>query len=300
MNIEVDFDPLRSYPMAQKRNRILKGVGYAAAGILVLLIAAALVIFLMSERALRRSYDIPLAAVSLAVDPVDLEEGRRLAILRGCYGGCHGTTVEGGVFFDEPLIARVAAPNLSVAVREYSDGELERVIRRGVKRDGRSVFAMPSPMFSHLADEDYARIVAFLRSLPPVDGDARDFALGPLGRLGVALGQFPPLATQVAATSPTTVPRDDSLAWGRYLALSVCSECHGPDLHGGPDGGAPDLRIAAAFSDDAWRALLREGRGLGDRELGLMTNVALSRFQYLTDDEVGALHAYLATLANDN
>jgi mono/diheme cytochrome c family protein len=279
-------------------NRVLKGAGYAVAVLVVLFATAAAGIYTASERALHRTYATPVEwAGAWPVEEEDLEEGRRLATLRGCYGGCHGTTVEGSLFFDEPRIARLAAPNLSLAVREYSDAELERVIRRGVRRDGRSVFAMPSPMFSHLADEDYARIVAFLRSQPVVDGDHTEFDLGPVGRIGVALGRFPPLATRVETRSPQKVPREDRLEWGRYLALTVCSECHGPDLRGDPEGG-PDLRIAAAYSDEAWFTLMRTGRGLGDRELGLMTSVSLSRFQHLTDDEALALRAYLGTLAD--
>jgi mono/diheme cytochrome c family protein len=294
--------------------RVLKGAGYAAGGVVVLLVLAAAAVYVQSERVWNRAYDVPLtwggagalalaegdspAAVEAAL-PADVVEGERLARILGCYGGCHGTTLEGGLFFDEPRVARVTAPNLTLAVREHTEAELERVIRRGVRRDGRSVFGMPSPMFAHLADDDYARLVAFLRSQPVLDGPTAAFVLGPMGRLGVALGQFPPLATHAAASSPARAPRDDELAWGRYLALTVCSECHGPDLRGGGgDGGPPDLRMAAAFSDEAWFALMRTGRGLGDRELGLMGRVALSRFQYLTDDEIRALRAYLATLAD--
>jgi mono/diheme cytochrome c family protein len=130
-----------------------------------------------------------------------------------------------------------------------------------------------------------------------VEGQGTMFRIGPLGRLGLALGQFPPLATLVESVSPAVVPRHDELAWGRYLALSVCSECHGADLRGNGEF-APDLRIAAAFQEGDWFALLRTGRGLGGRELDLMALVAETRFQYLTDAEIRALRAYLGTLAD--
>jgi hypothetical protein len=38
---------------------------------------------------------------------------------------------------------------------------------------------------------------------------------------------------------------------------------------------------------------MRTGLGLGDRELGLMGQVARSRFLRFADEEVGALHANL-------
>jgi mono/diheme cytochrome c family protein len=53
-----------------------------------------------------------------------------------------------------------------------------------------------------------------------------------------------------------TVDRDDPLSVGRYLALTSCTECHGMDLRGHPPE-SPDLRIAAAFSPEAFTELMR-------------------------------------------
>jgi mono/diheme cytochrome c family protein len=249
-----------------------------------------------SERVVRRTYDVPLSAITLPDDPAELLEGQRLARLRGCVGGCHGQGVEGGLFYDEPKIARIVAPNLTDVVRDYSDAELERVIRRGVRRDGRSVFAMPSPMFAHLSDEDLGRIIAFLRSEPPVDGPASVFALGPLGRVGLVTRQFPPLAEEIPAQTSAGGGTASGSRRGEYLALTICTECHGQDLRGGPEGSPPDLAIAGAYSDDEFTLLMSTGIGLGGRDLGLMSAVARSRFSYLNDDEVQDLHAYLKTL----
>ena len=96
-----------------------------------------------------------------------------------------------------------------------------------------------------------------------------------------------------SADPPATTPRHDPLAWGRYLAMTACTECHGLDLRGFPGDDAPGLRVVAGYPDEAFEALLRTGRGLGDRELGLMGEVALSRFQHFTDEEIGALRAWL-------
>jgi mono/diheme cytochrome c family protein len=249
-----------------------------------------------SERVVRRTYDVPLSSIALPDDPAELLEGQRLARLRGCVGGCHGQGVEGGLFYDEPKIARIVAPNLTEVVREYTDAELERVIRRGVRRDGRSVFAMPSPMFAHLSDEDLGRIIAFLRNEPAVDGPAPVFALGPLGRVGLVTRQFPPLAEEIPALTSAGGHTAPALRRGEYLALTVCTECHGQDLRGSPEGNPPDLAIAGAYSDDEFRLLMSTGIGLGGRDLGLMSEVARSRFSYLYDDEVHDLHAYLKTL----
>jgi cytochrome c553 len=273
--------------------RAVRITGYILGGLVGLLVLIAAGVYTASEATIRRTYDVPLAALVVPQEAADIAEGERLARIRGCFGGCHGTTLEGRVFFDEPGVATIPAPNLTRVVREYSDAELERAIRRGVTRTGRSVFAMPSDMFAGLADEDLAHIIAFLRSQPEIDGTTPQFRAGPKGRLGIVLGMFSPLAPQIRAASRPDVPRDDELEWGRYLVRTVCTECHGHDLRGDASGRPPDLRIAAAFDEAGWFELMRSGRGLGGRELDLMAQVALSRFSYMTDDELRAVHAYL-------
>lgn len=49
--------------------------------------------------------------------------------------------MEGTILYDEPGIARFSAPNLTAVVKEYTDAELERLIRHGVKIDGTSAWA---------------------------------------------------------------------------------------------------------------------------------------------------------------
>lgn len=85
----------------------------------------------------------------------------------------------------------------------------------------------------------------------------------------------------------------DTLRFGEYLARTVCTECHGNDLQGDPFGGTPDLVIAAAYSFDDFLRLMQTGVALGERAVGLMSEVARSRFRYLTDAEIHALHTFL-------
>lgn len=57
------------------------------------------------------------------------------------------------------------------------------------------------------------------------------------------------------------------------------------------------LRFAAAFTPEAFRALMRERVGLGGRKLGLMGPMGRNRFSHFTDAEITALHAYLLSRA---
>jgi hypothetical protein len=60
---------------------------------------------------------------------------------------------------------------------------------------------------------------------------------------------------------------------------------------------APDLTIAAAYDLDAFKRLMHTGVAAGDRDLGLMSQVARNRFARLAEDEVEQLHAYLRARA---
>jgi mono/diheme cytochrome c family protein len=230
---------------------------------------------------------------TVPTDSLSIVEGGRLARIRGCYDGCHGPGLEGQVFFAETGTATIHAPNLTQISAQYSDAELERAIRRGVRGDGRGVVVMPSYMFANLSDEDLGKIIAFIRAQPTTTGLPTLVRFGPIGRLGMALGQLEPAGVQLDATPPAKTPRSDPVEWGRYIALTTCSECHGSDLAGDPDMPSPPLLVGAGYELGDWRRLMREGKGLEDRDLGLMSEVAANRFTHLADAEVEALHAFL-------
>jgi cytochrome c553 len=271
--------------------RVLRALGI---GLAALLVVALGLVYAVSQRQLSRSYAAaPLSAfrADAAADAALLAEGERLARTRGCFG-CHGPALEGRVFMDEPWVARIVAPNLTRAVPEYSDAELERLVRRGVRRDGKGVWVMASNMYYHLSDDDLAAIVAYLRSLPPRDGPPMEMEVRPLGRVGLAIGQFPAITEEIDAAAPRmAVERGDPIAFGRYLATTSCTECHGAALEGYDD--TPDLRIAAAYTAEQFEKLMRTGLALGDRDTGFMSGVARGRFSHFTDEEVAALYAYL-------
>lgn len=279
--------------------RVLKWVAMVLAGVVAVALIAAISVYALSARILNRTYDVPAGEVAVPGDSASVAEGGRLATLRGCYG-CHHPGLEGGVFVDDPMLARLVAPNLTRAVRQYPLPDLVRILRHGVYPNGRSVIGMPSEMFNHLADSDLGKIIAAIRAEPETAGPSREFRPGPLGRLGIVMKQFQPAAAMIDhAVSPPAEPPAEELAFGRYLAMTVCSECHGLDLGGQPGdekGLPPDLRIAAGYAPDAFVKLMRTGIALGEREIGLMTEVARGRFAYFADAEVGALHAYLKTL----
>jgi cytochrome c553 len=272
---------------------VLKWLGIVAGTLVAIVLVAVLYVFVASERVVARIYDVGLTGFTAAHDAEAVRRGERLAKISGCTG-CHGAELQGTVMFDEPNIARVNAPNLTQLARQYSDAELERVIRHGVKPDGTSVWIMPSAMFKHFTDADLSDLVAYVRSLPERPGPGRDRTLRTLGRIGVVTEKFTPVAMLAAAAVDRGAPDySEPVSHGRYLVMTACTECHGEKLQGSDFLHAPNLIVAGAYSDGDFTKLMRTGVGLGERNLGLMSEVAKDRFAMFTDVEVQAIRSYL-------
>jgi cytochrome c553 len=272
--------------------RALRWLRNILIGLAVILIAAVISAYGLSEWTVRRTYTEPARDIVVPTDAASISEGMHSATIHGCTG-CHGPQLEGQYFVDHPLIGTVASPDLTIAAREYSNADLARIIRRGVRPDGHSVIGMPSGMFSPLRDDDLGKIIGYIRSVPPSDGQRREVRLR-FARVMLAAGIIKPAAVEVRETDAASgvFPRPGQAnSEGAYLARTVCTECHGAKLQGG--GGGPDLRIAAGYSLEDFTRLMRTGKALGNRELKLMSRVARGRFTHFTHDEIRALHSYL-------
>ncbi len=253
-----------------------------------------------SHNIMHQKFEVSVEQIDIPSGADAIAEGERLARIRGCMDGCHGKDMQGQVFIDNPLMAKVIAPNLTRFAANHSDAELIKVIRYGVRTDGTSVWIMPSQMFFHLNDEELGAIIAFIRSVPVTDGPDWEFSLGPLAMFAVSTGEFKAQASEVARQQTRFEVTDpgDPLQQGKYLALTVCTECHGQDLQGVTMGefSTPDLRVVHGYTLDEFVTLMRNGKPIGERELKLMAQVARSRFSHFTDSEIAHLHTYLQSL----
>jgi mono/diheme cytochrome c family protein len=276
--------------------KFLRYLGYTLGALAALLLVVIGVVYAMSERIIARTYEAPAERVVVPSDSASIAEGERLARVRGC-PGCHGDRLQGNVFFDEPGVARLTAGNLTRAARRYSDAELARIIRHGVRPDGSSVFGMPSPTFFHLNDEDLGRIIAWVRSMPEVEGPDSRLEARMMGRIGLVTGLYKPISVEVDSAEIIARLASPDSSHGRYLALSICTECHGQDLKGSPMG-APGLSVAKGYSLDAFERLLRTGVAADGTEKGLMSEVAKGRFVNLDSVEIRQLHEYLSRQSN--
>ena len=279
--------------------RVLRILGYAGLSLVAVVLVAYGVLYTISAVKLRRTYALTPHTIRVPHDSVSISEGGRFAKIRGCTT-CHGRMLEGQTLFDRRLVGRLAAPNLTQAVRKYSDAELEGIIRQGVRPNGRSVIDMPSGMFAPLSDQDLGAIISYLRALPVREGHTDGVRFGPLAHVFFALGRLPPAATEAKRAAELTkiYPAPSDSNWtGAYLARTACTQCHGLDLRGDPSGKPPDLKIAGLYPLDAFTHLMRTGKAPGEREVGQMSQVARRRFSGFTDAEIALLHDYLVARA---
>jgi mono/diheme cytochrome c family protein len=217
--------------------------------------------------------------------------------------GCHSDSLKGKVFFDEPMIARLIAPNVPAKIATLSDAEFAGFLRSGIRKDGTSPFVMPPPGFYHISDQDLGALIAYIRSLPVGEHALPANSYRLMGRLGITMGQF---RTAVANFDTTAKRVGDDPAWattrkGEYLARIQCTECHGLRLTGEPapegEAGTPSLSGALGYSPDEFVRLLRTGTPRDTtRKLTLMAEVAQGGLTHLTDEEIAAVYGYLKTL----
>lgn len=278
--------------------KFLKWVGFVVGGLAAALCLVVAYVFLKSSSVLNRKHEtIAEHFAPLPTDAAELAEGKLLARIVGCTH-CHGETLSGAVPLDIPHVARFVAPNVTKIAPTYSDAELATLIRRGIRRDGTGVVFMPSEMLVHLSDTDLARIIAYMRTVPPTDGITEKTEVRPIGRAILAFGQFKPGPEAAAEfrSADIQLGSGDAIGRGRYLVMNACSECHGQNLAGREDAHSPPLTIAKSYSFEAFSRLMHDGTALGGRRTELMSPTAVARFAAFTPDEVTSIHAFLQTL----
>lgn len=241
---------------------------------------------------------VALAMVE-AVPKGDPVEGARVARRVGC-DGCHSQGGKGGgMDIKTPLGDRIVAPNLTQRRALYDDAGLARLLHEGKTHDGHRAFGMPIYMLQHLSHAEVRDITAWLRGLPAVANPGlAESVISPTTLQQIKDGTFayenddkPDPGNKPPAARPT-----DTLALGRHLAMTSCSECHGRDLSGwGAGDPTPSLVVAKAYTPEKFARLMRTGEVAagGKSKTGFMSEIAAYRFSVLTDAEITALKLYL-------
>jgi len=182
------------------------------------------------------------AAPAFAQDKKLIERGTYLMNSIVACGNCHVQRGEkgrplherglsGGMVFDEEPF-KAYAPNITpdpeTGIGKWTDAQLAKAIREGIRPDG-SVIGPPMPMMFYrgLADEDLKAIIAYLRAQPAVKNKV------PKSEYRIKLPpSYGPEVKSVKAPS-----RKEAVKYGEYLAgpLGHCMDCHTPWVKGVPD-----------------------------------------------------------------
>lgn len=292
---------------------IWKKVLLGLAGVIgVVLIAGGGFVYAQSssyDESMSHVYDIPTPKISAATDPESLARGSHLVkTLGGCgLSDCHGRDLAGGRTIDLGPVASITAPNITNIIAAYSDGEMARLIRHGIKKDGRSVLMMPVQDFYWLPDEDVAAIIGYLRSLPRSEKTPPPSLVKPFGKVLDQQGKFPlDIARFMKNLDRLPPPPKPSRTkeYGAYVAR-LCSSCHGESFSGGPLPGAPpDLPIPLNLTphetgmkgwtyDDFVKV---STTGINPKGKKLDPFMPFEALGNMTDDERGALFDYLMSL----
>jgi cytochrome c553 len=268
-------------------------------------------VFVKASRRLNRKHEVPpFAGLVIPADSASVARGEHIARSIGTCTLCHGEDLGGEVYAEMGPLGRVVGPNLTHGrggvPAEYSDEDWIRSIRYGVRRDSTSMLVMPSEVWVHFSDEDLASLIAYLKTLPPVDRELPRTELGLLGRALVGMGRLEILVAE--KTEPFTrvpeVPPGPTVEYGGYLAkTSGCAGCHGYGFSGGRVAGPPDLPPASNLTPSgriaSWtESQFVEAMRTGKRPDGSVINEFMPWriLAGMTDEELHAIWLYLQSV----
>ncbi len=176
--------------------------------------------------------------LNITVTPERIQHGEYLANHVSLCMDCHstrdwnkfsgpmikGTNGKGGELFDEKVgfPGKFYAKNITPAnIKNWTDGEIFRTITTGVDKFGNALFpVMPYHYYAKMDKEDIYDIIAYIRSLPPLEnktpGRSIDFPMN------FIVNTIPTKASFVVKP-----PKSDSVNYGAYLVnAAACMECH--------------------------------------------------------------------------
>jgi len=300
--------------------KILKALLYILF-VLVLLIAGALIYFFNRYP---RVQDPP--QIHVVSTPEKIQRGEYLSKhVVGCVY-CHasrnskfysdpvipGSEGKGGLFIVDAA-GTIYTPNITPhALASWSDGEIVRAVISGVNKDGKALFPMmPYPRFASLTEDDLTAIIAYIRSLPPINYDPpRSRFAFPLNLIvrtmpkpsaihGSPISDRGLYLTTIASCSECHTPKDDqhkdlpgmSFAGGQHFGNGVHSANITPDMETGI-GKWSKADFIATFkrfdSSAARNILIVEGTP--------NTPMPWTLFAGMTEDDLGAIYDYLRTV----
>lgn len=230
--------------------KFLKWTGIVLLSLVLIVLLGSWILARKFNNEFEKVYNLTPAPVAIPTDSASIERGRLLAV--GCQG-CHEKDLGGKVFFDDPNIGVLPSSNLTRAAGSetegYTDEDFVRALRHGLNKKGNPLMVMPSESTGQLSDEDLGCLIAYLKSLPPIERkfDKRHFtymsqAMAGAGLFGNLFAYD--IIEHDKVKSLTAPPISNSPEYGEYMVRThACKTCHNPNLGGGksPDPVSPPV-----------------------------------------------------------
>lgn len=290
--------------------RIFKWIGIVLGSLLAVLLVAGVVLYFVGESRLNKTYDFEASNLTIPTDAESIALGKHRA--DALCAGCHGTDLSGlDNWFNAPPLGVIDSANLTSGEGgvggEFTDEDFVRAVRHGINRQGKPIFMVAVTSTSYLSDEELAAIIAYLKTIPPVDHVTREKQFTPLGKILLALGVLPRLPVEVVShdTHIDATPSGVTAEFGEYLINTHdCRLCHGPQLNGGP---FPDPTIqkispnltpggeVAFWTEEQFINTIRTGTTPGGHQLDPEL-MPWDYYRNFHDDELKAIYMYLQSL----
>ena len=287
----------------------LKWLGIVLAALVGLLLIVLAVFYFKGSAMLSRRYTVPAETVAIPTDAASIERGRHF--VQAICADCHGADLSGKLLLDAPF-ATLYTANLTSgkggAGSEFTDADWVRALRHGVDNEGRSLVIMPAQLFWNFDDQDLGDVIAYIKSLPPVDNEHPDPQVNALGKMMAGAGMFGsalvPAGVIAHDQRPPEVPVGVTAPYGEYLvSVSGCHDCHGAQLAGGKSTkpgakNAPNLTPGgelSAWTDAQFINTIRTGVTPGGHALN-PDEMPWKHFNNYSDDELKAVFLYLQSL----
>jgi len=235
-----------------------------------------------------------------------------------------GSEGGGGMLFDPKfglpgmIYGKNITPDSATGIGTWTDDEILRAMTQGINKKGDTLFPiMPYPNFNRMAKTDLLSIIAFIRTLKPINN------VVPARQLFVPIGVvYPGKFLQPSVDSNMAPPASDIVKYGGYLAMVAdCGTCHSPLTPQGPDhtrmfaGGyifdlgsnkvasaniTPDSTGIGGWSEERFMSKFTTYRDSSqiNRDPGNQNTIMpLSILAGMKDEDIKAIYAYLRTVA---
>jgi len=291
--------------------KIFRRIGIMLGSLVGLIMVVGVILFLMGNARLNKTYDFPPSNITVPTNAASIAYGKHWA--ESLCEGCHGADLSGiENWFEGGPLGTIDSANLTsgdggVGQEFTSDEDYVRAIRHGIDPEGKPLFMPAVASTAHLSDDDLGAIIAYIKSVPPVDHKTNGKQFTPLAKILYVAGMLPQLPVEVVSheTQVTAPEPGVSAEYGEYMVNTHdCHLCHGPNLNGGPFPNPTITKISpnltpggelAFWTEEQFINTIRTGTTPSGHELDpeLMPWKSFSLF---TDDELKAVWVYLQSL----